>query len=546
VNYLAALRRRKWIVLLVIVITTAGAFFFASRQAKEYSASATVLLNPESSLVNNAGKAAAATEQRFDTGQADVAHTTAVAEPAAAAAKVPGVGAKQLLSNSTVTADPNSNILTFSVSARTAGAAAALANQFATAYVNYSKSTQTTAINAAIKGLDSQIAQLQHRIAATLPGSPERNTIYSQLRSAASQRTKDQALLTDSTAGGAASSAQPATSAAQTQPDLPKDLALGLALGVLLGVVLGLLLDVADSRTRTADEVSEALGISLLARIPSPPRKIASKPGLVMLDDPAAVEAEAFRKLRVAFDFANVSLRGRSIMVTSAVGQEGKSTTCANLAVAFALAGRRVALVDLDLRRPMISTYLSIGGQPGVTDVALGHATLDEALVPIRVGDAAPEDRRNPIRNGSAAAAVLHVLPAGVLPPNPVELLESDVLAGVLRDIAASFDVVLIDSAPVLPVADALALANHVDAMIVVARLGVLRRPALRELSRALATSPTRSLGVAVTNAEGDATYRYGYGGGYYRSAPAGGQIEDIAGASRRGVEETVHTAGKG
>ena len=244
------------------------------------------------------------------------------------------------------------------------------------------------------------------------------------------------------------------------RPATTKNLAMGLGLGIVIGLVLISLAEALDTRIRRSDEVSERLGLPLLTRIPIPPRSLRKTGSLGMLDDEGGLQSEAYRKLRINLDFANLSIKARTIMITSAAEQEGKSTTVANLAIALARAGRRVVLVDLDLRKPFIDHFFDLTGRPGLTDVALGNVTLDQALwsIPFPGSDAGPQ-------SGS-----LYVLPSGPMPPNPADLIESSVVTEVLLDLAERADVVLLDSAPLLPVSDGVVLSNKVDAMLVVVR----------------------------------------------------------------------------
>jgi capsular exopolysaccharide synthesis family protein len=231
-----------------------------------------------------------------------------------------------------------------------------------------------------------------------------------------------------------------------------------------------------------------------------------------MLDDEGGLQTEAYRKLRINLDFANLQTKARTIMVTSAGEQEGKSTTVGNLAVALARAGRRVILVDLDLRKPYLDHFFDLTGKPGLTDVALGHVTLDQAMwsIPIPGSDANPQ------------AGALHVLPSGPMPPNPADLIESAVVSEILLDLAERADLVLIDSAPLLPVSDGVVLSNKVDAMLVVVRASTMRRPMLGELQRVLTACPAAKLGFVLTGAEEGERYGYGYGyTGYGQRVPA-------------------------
>ena len=146
---------------------------------------------------------------------------------------------------------------------------------------------------------------------------------------------------------------QPARGASQVQPRPFRAGLLGLLVGLVLGLGLAFLREALDTRVRTAEEVSEALDMTLLARLPTPPKRLTSKDSLVMLEAPRSKESEAFRMLRTNLEFTNLEHGARVIMVTSALESEGKSTTASNLALALARSGRHVALADLDLRRPI-------------------------------------------------------------------------------------------------------------------------------------------------------------------------------------------------
>jgi len=207
-------------------------------------------------------------------------------------------------------------------------------------------------------------------------------------------------------------------------------------------------------------------------------------------------------------------------VITSAVELEGKSTTIANLAVALARSGERVILADLDLRRPYVERFFDLHG-PGLTDIALGQAELDDALVPILIPGAVG-------RNGNVVGAYdtvrgldpdkpgsLQVLPVGPLPPDPGEFVGSRRLEGILEELRERADTVLLDAPPVLHVGDAMTLSTKVDGLIVVSRLNVVRRHMLAELRRHLAASPTTKLGFLLTGAGDEQSYGYGYGYGY-------------------------------
>jgi non-specific protein-tyrosine kinase len=190
-------------------------------------------------------------------------------------------------------------------------------------------------------------------------------------------------------------------------------------------------------------------------------------------------------------------------MVTSAVAEEGKSTTVANLAVALSRAGQRVVLVDLDLRRPSISAFFGFGEQVGVTDVALGRARL------------APVDVGHDASGASGSEGNLEILTTGSLPRDAGEFIGRADLTRVIEELRERADIVLIDSPPLFAVADAIALAAKVDGIIILTRLGVVRRRMLDELRRVLSSVPAAKLGFVVTEADLEAHSKYGYGYGY-------------------------------
>jgi capsular exopolysaccharide synthesis family protein len=214
--------------------------------------------------------------------------------------------------------------------------------------------------------------------------------------------------------------------------------------------------------------------------------------------------AESVRVLRTNLELAAISNDAKTIMVTSAAPGEGKSTTVANLAVALARSGHKVALVDLDLREPSVARAFDLEGRPGITDVTMERVMLEEALTTI------PLDTPSLSRQSTSvisSGGLLDVLPAGTIPPDPGEFVGAHRLALVLRTIAQRHDFVLIDSPPILAVGDGVSLSTIVDAMFVVVRLDVIDRRTLREMSRAVSSCPCATLGFVLTNVEAKELY---------------------------------------
>ena len=431
---------------------------------------------------------------------------------------VTGITPAALLGETTVSADPNSDILTFQVTNRNPALAVRLANTYANQFIRYRTSLQTAVIDNALTGLSTRIKALQH----TLKGQSPQNqsvTVRQQLGVLLSKQQDLQSVR--ALQGGNLLVVQSATSAPQTQPKTIRNVALGFVLGLALGLGLAFLANALDSRARGAEEVADALGMALLARVPEPPRKLRRQNRLAMLDDKPGEAGEAYRKLRTNFDFANLTASARTVLVTSAVEKEGKSTTVSNLAVAMARGGRRVVLVDLDLRRPFIDRFFGLEGRPGITEAVLGRVPLSQALVNVRLPGISEHEQ--PSSNGSTAAGApgwLQVLPAGIVPPDPADFVGTRGLAEMLLQLRDLADVVLIDSPPLLPVSDAMALSSAVDGIILIARAGAVHRGMLSEVHRLLSSTPATKLGFVLTNSQADS--KYGYGGYYggYTSTP--------------------------
>jgi Mrp family chromosome partitioning ATPase len=242
-----------------------------------------------------------------------------------------------------------------------------------------------------------------------------------------------------------------------------------------------------------------------------------------MLDHPVSPEAEPFRILRTNLQFTNLEHGCRSIMITSALHSEGKSTTAGNLAVALARAGLRVMLVDLDLRRPSLHRFFDLGHRPGMTEVLLGHATIDDAVTQLTFSSSSengavstlPQSRAKALgARRAAAVGTLEVIGAGSIPPNPGEFIATAGLDEALEQMMARADMLLVDGPPMLLAGDALTLSAKIDGLIIVARLNAFDRDAIDELSRFLAASPSEKLGLVVT----DDGWNRGYG--YYYSQP--------------------------
>lgn len=274
--------------------------------------------------------------------------------------------------------------------------------------------------------------------------------------------------------------------------------ALGLLLGLIAGFGIAVLREFLDTKIRVQSDVQKLTDSSIIGAI-TYDEEAAEHP-LIVQESPHAPRAEAFRRLRTNLQFLEVGGGPRVFVITSALPGEGKSTTSINLAITLADAGSRVLLIDADLRRPSVSGYLGLEGSVGLTTVLIGRVRHEDAIQPWGTSN-------------------LHVLPSGQVPPNPSELLGSQSMAALLAQLADAYDVVIADTAPLLPVTDGAILAKMTGGAVVVVGAGITHRPQLTEALGALDTVGARVLGVVVNRVAAVERAGYGYGG-YYAYGP--------------------------
>jgi capsular exopolysaccharide synthesis family protein len=500
--------RRKVLLLVTAMIVPLTAAAITLRKPAVYESQASVLLSQQDlgALLQGINNPSSSSDPARDAAtQAEVAASPVIANAAAAQAKIPGYTGQDLLDNSSVTPTDGADILVFDVQGGDQQQTVDLVNAYAHQYTVYRAKAQAALLNLALTDVKSKIAALEDAgdTSSALHTAYESN--YAQLSSLAtlqqSQATVIQAATLDAVN--------------QIAPKPLRNITLGLVLGLVLGFGLAFLFESLDTRVRSGQEAAERLGLPLLARLPEPPKPTRDRQSLVLLDAPASPDAEVFRLLRANVEFANTPYDARIIAVTSGTDAEGKSTTVANLAVASALAGKRVCLIDLDFRKPALARFFRLEGRAGLTDVVLGVATLDDAIHEIGVGvGTAPS-----ILHG-AGSALLDVIPAGPVPSTPGELILSQQVANILAELRSQYDVIFVDSPPLLVAGDALALSARVDAMLLVVDIRSVRRPVLQELRRILSVAPVPRLGVVATGAEADDAYEPTFRRGYEPREP--------------------------
>ncbi len=365
--------RRKRVLLAAVILVPLVALLVSLRQNELYEGHAEVLLSNQdlASRLSSANDPGVRVDpERVAQTQAELAAEPVVAERVVRKLKS-RMSADDLLNESTVSSRPNSDILQFRVTAPTASQAAHAASLYAEEFTKYRRELDTAS-------LERARVEVQRRLADLNRG----NALYDRLVEKEQELRTLEALQTSN-----AFVVRSAADADQIAPKPIRNVALGLVVGLLLGIALALLRDTLDTRIRSTDELTDSLGLTLLGAIQAPSRSLQESKTLQMIENAAAPEAEVFRMIRTNLEFKNIDRRVRVIMITSAVTSEGKSTTLANLAVVLARAGRKVAIVDLDLRRPIVDSFFRVNRRPGLTDVALGYTALSDALASVPLGD---------------------------------------------------------------------------------------------------------------------------------------------------------------
>jgi len=276
------------------------------------------------------------------------------------------------------------------------------------------------------------------------------------------------------------------------RPNIFTNTVLGVFLGLLIASGIIFLVEYLDDTVRSLDDVSKMYELSALGYIAKIPvsRRNKENEGVYIMSNPRSPIAEAFRSMRTNIEFAGVVEPVRTILVTSPGPKEGKSTVSANLAAVMLQGGKRVVIVDCDMRRPRIHKLFGMNNRTGLSGLFRGQANLNDVI-----------ERR--LKN-------LYVLTSGTIPPNPAELLGSKLMDKILTGLTELGEVVILDSPP-LVVTDPVVLSTKVDGVILVVNPGKTKKEALKAAMMQFERSEARILGVVVNQIGKNASYYYDY-----------------------------------
>jgi capsular exopolysaccharide synthesis family protein len=473
----AIARRNLGLLLLCVLLVPAAALAFSLTQEKQYTASASLLFRDPafdqklfgSSLAEEGGD-----EQREAATNLRLLSLDEVAKRTAAALNSPNVKTGDVLASVEVTPEGESDIIGIEAVDPSPAFAAQMANTFAREYISFRRDADR-----------AKVREAQTLVQRRLDGlSPDERTAAEGRELA--KRSRELEILASLQTGKAELVQAASAPDSPSSPKTSRNLAVAIFLGLLLGVGLVLLREQLDRRLKDMGDAESVFDLPVLASIPES-RSISKADrhaGVV-----AGSEAEAFLMLRANLRYFNVDRELRSILVTSAAPQDGKTTVSWNMAVAEARAGQRVLFIEADLRRPTLSEVLAVPSSRGLSLVLAGAVDAKDAL---------------------QHAQGVDVLLAGPLPPNPAELLESQRMRQLVHWAEQNYDRVIIDTPPAAVVADAIPLMNRVSGVVVVVRLGRSRRDAAEHLREQLANIEAPVLGVVVNGAPArTSTYYY-------------------------------------
>lgn len=477
-----------WLILLCAVVAGAAGYLASSSREKTYSATAIVQLNDIDLASVFLAQNLQQQGQDAQTKAATAAKLATLPRVREAASDALGgrLTADELSNAISVASEPDTTLVDITATAASPQLAADAANAVREAFIKTRQEAATSSLRNAQLGLQKQVDGLSQAQRETLAGQ----TLTTRL---------EQLNTLINTAGAGVTTAQPATPPeSASSPNPRRDAILAFIAGALLGTGIALLRARLDDRIQDAAELAEHWDLPVLGLIPQTSEL---KDGTNHIASGSALEA--FALARTNLRYLHVGGDVKTVVVTSAIAEEGKSTVAFNLAIAAAMADQRVLLVDADLRRPVVASRAGISGGRGLSEVLAGIAAPAEVVVSTQVSVAGGE-------------VTLDVVPAGLVPPSPIALLERVGTAALLNQLAEGYDLVFIDTPPATVVADAKVILDHADGVVVVSRIGRVTRPAIDRLRDLLAGLGTPVLGTIVNS--GTSGKAYGYHS--YESAP--------------------------
>jgi tyrosine-protein kinase len=484
-SYLRVLFRRKWLILGLAILGGIAAASYAFTAPKEYQADAQLLIAPAKGSIGLSGSQATISPVDVTT-QIQLLESSAVVdlvkkslgeEPKVDAVAVQGTDVITLSSQSSIPAQ-----------------AALVANTYAKDFISYERQEAVTNLAAEELQYQQQINTISGQLAGLTQNSPGAAALGNQV-AVLKENLAQLQIYGASTSGGVQLVSAAVPPKKPFSPNKPQDLLIGLVGGLLIGLVLAFLLEYLEDAVRTRDDLERALPESLIVgMIPLIRTWKDERAALtISISDPTSVVTEAYRSLRSSLQFASYDEQVKSLLVTSPTATVGKTSTVANLGVVFANSGQNCLIVSTDLRRPRLGQFFGLDETIGLTSVVIGDTSLVEAIQSVE------------------RVPGLHLLGVGPIPPNPSELLASKKMADIMAELRDTFDVIVVDSPPVLPVTDPVILAQLCDLTLLVVASGQTKKTHLKRAYEQLEQAGVPRIGLVFNEVQREADYSYSY-----------------------------------
>ncbi len=513
-HYLAMLRRHVLVIVILAVAFGGAAYAYASSKTPMYEASAVLLYSPQLDVSNPLSTGSGSTADQELQLQNAVTVLGGSDLRKRVRGDLPPSGSSYSMTAAATSSDSSgngvANTVTISVSSSDPETAARVANLYATKFIAYRLEKDRARIDAAETVITQKLKEFQ------TPAQQATSDFY-----ILSERLRDLEI-TAATATGNFESVDTATPPSEPYAPQPmRSAAMGVILGLVVGAGYSVLREKLDTRLRSYREVGDIMNLPVVGRIPVIPQPSLQKGPLVVVTEAEGRAAESLRALRGNIEFVSLGAENRILMVVSAQKGEGKSLVLANLAASLALSGKKVVLVDADLRRPKVHSLFSLRNGRGLSSVIAGFVTLDDAMQSVsplstmRVHLGGNGDRPKPADDNYGAESKLWLVTSGPIPPNPGEMVASQRFLDTIAALAQMpFDYILIDSPAFMSVGDATALSRAVDGILLLVNMDKTRRPVLEEARDFLSLLPAPRLGVITVADKGAGDERYHYYGG--------------------------------
>ena len=507
--YLFMFWRWAWLLVLATVVAAVGTYFISKRMTPVYEATTTLLISQPTNN-SNTDYTAILTSERLASTYAQMITQRPVLEFVIQRLNLP-LEPAALGKMANVQPVSNTQLIEIKVEDTNPGRAAEIANALYAVFSEQNQALQSARFASSKESLSSQLAQVDQQIQdtsgriAALDSGEASQAERDRLETALAQYRQTYASLLQSFEQVRVAEAQATSNVVQVDPAVtpevpvrPRTLintVLAGIVGLMLAVGLVFLIEALDD-TLNPDQITRQLGLPVLGIIA---RHNSEDGQPIVSAQPRSPVAEAFRSLRTNIQFASVDRELRTLLITSPSPSEGKSTVVANLAAALAQSGRKVAVVEADLRRPVVHKRLGLSNRQGLSALFVqSQVNLNGSL------------QETGIEN-------LRALTAGSIPPNPAELLGSEKMSQILADIGELVDTIVLDTPPVLAVTDSTVLATRVDGVLLVVKPGVTKLAAARLAVDQLEHVGARVLGIVLNEVElGRSRYGYYRNRGYY------------------------------